>query len=119
MSSKLSGRRRILRDGVLIADKQLFEGAFSFSFSALNHQMTIMQHGEHFELRIDNISFSHIHAQEQTKNQFVYEDAKKELDSDNLQYPFQIKNTQDSQPRTFDFGAAQSEKVPPSYANRI
>lgn len=64
MSSKLSGRRRILRDGVLIADKQLFEGAFSFTFTVLSHQMTIMQHGEHFELRIDNISFSHIHAQE-------------------------------------------------------
>ena len=68
LSSKLSGKRRVFRDGVLICDKQQFEGAFSYTFHVMNHAMTIMQHGEHFELRIDNISFSHIHAQEQTKS---------------------------------------------------
>ena len=78
LSSKLSGKRRVFRDGVLIADKQQFEGAFTFTFHVMQHAMTIMQHGEHFELRINNVSFSHIHAQEQTKNQFVYEDHKAE-----------------------------------------
>jgi len=39
----------------------------------MNHTMTVMQHGEHFELRIDNVSFSHLHAQQQTKDQFVYD----------------------------------------------
>ena len=76
LSSKLSGKRRVFRDGVLIADKQQFEGAFQFNFHVMHHAMQIMQHGEHFELRIDNVSFSHLHAQEQTKNQFVYEDDK-------------------------------------------
>ena len=32
-----------------------------------------MQHGEHFELKIDSVSFSHYHAKERTKNEFVYE----------------------------------------------
>ena len=74
LSSKLSGKRRVFRDGVLIADRQQFEGAFTFTFHVQSHQMTIMQHGEHFELRINNVSFTHMHAQEQTKNQFVFEE---------------------------------------------
>ena len=57
----------------MIADKQQFEGAFTHSFHIMNHTMTVMQHGEHFELRIDNVSFSHLHAQQQTKDQFVYD----------------------------------------------
>ena len=72
LSSKLSGRRRILRDGILIADKQQFEGSFVHTFSVLNHSLCVMQHGEHFELRIDNVSFSHLHAQEQTKSEFTF-----------------------------------------------
>ena len=57
----------------------------------MNHTMTIMQHGEHFELRIDNVSFSHLHAQEQTKNQFVYEGNNAKED---LKYPYQISKSQ-------------------------
>ena len=48
---------------MLIADKLLLEGAFSFSFNISTHNLVIMQHGEHFELRINNISFSFLHAQ--------------------------------------------------------
>ena len=80
---------------MLIADKQQFEGAFTYQFHVMTFPMTIMQHGEHFELRINNVSFTHIHAQEQTKNQFVYEDHKASADS-------QTKTTA-SQPTTFDF----------------
>ena len=85
----------------MIADKQQFEGAFTHSFHIMNHTMTIMQHGEHFELRIDNVSFSHLHAQEQTKNQFVYEDGKKE----EIKYPYQISKSQTSSGpnQKFDF----------------
>lgn len=68
-----------------------------------------MQHGEHFELRINNVSFTHIHAQEQTKNQFVYEEQKggqeaQQQSSSTPSYPFQTKSTgAPSQPTSFDF----------------
>ena len=68
--------------------------------------MTIMQHGEHFELRINNVSFTHIHAQEQTKSQFVYEDFKGGVDSSKTGPSEQTAPQQ--QMTTFDFGAANS-----------
>lgn len=61
-NSKLSGKRRVYRDGILIFDKQLLEGAFTASFNVQDHTFAIIQHGEHYELKIDNISYSHLHA---------------------------------------------------------
>ena len=58
--SKLSGRRRIFKDGIQICERQLFEAAFTHSFDVLEHRLTIMQHGENYDLRIDNISFNHL-----------------------------------------------------------
>ena len=90
-----------MRDGIMIADKQQFEGAFTHSFHIMNHTMTIMQHGEHFELRIDNVSFSHLHAQEQTKNQFVF-DGDDSSQKGEVKYPSQISKGS-NQPTSFDF----------------
>jgi len=42
LSSKLSGKRRVYRDGVLVCDRQQFEGSFNFTFSLLGHSLTIM-----------------------------------------------------------------------------
>lgn len=61
-NSKLSGKRRVYRDGILICDKQLLEGSFSYTFNVQDHTFVVMQHGEHYELKIDNISYSHLHA---------------------------------------------------------
>jgi len=62
LSSKLSGRRRVYRDGQLIDEKQIFESVYTHNFKIGEHTLVVMQHGENFELRIDNVSFTHLHA---------------------------------------------------------
>ena len=81
----------MFRDGVLVADKQQFEGNFTFNFTYLEHQLTITQHGEHFELRIDNVSFSHIHARAATQNEFAFDKGGNGGAQDSRQYPFQTR----------------------------
>ena len=38
--------------------------------------MSIMQHGESFDLRIDNVSFNHLHVQQKMKSEFTFDGQK-------------------------------------------
>ena len=60
LSSKLSGRRRVYKDGVQIYERQIFDGSFTYTFSLGQHMITLAENGEHFELRVDNVSFNHM-----------------------------------------------------------
>jgi hypothetical protein len=75
LSSKLSGRRRVYRDGTQIVDRQQFDTTFSHMFESHGHSFMVVQHGEHFDLRIDNISFSHLNTQMRTKSAFQFDDS--------------------------------------------
>ncbi len=41
--------------------------------------LNIVQHGDQFELRIDNQSFSHLYNMEKTRNAFKYEGQEEEV----------------------------------------
>lgn len=73
LSSKLSGRKRVYRDGFLICDDQAFQGCYVHTFELGGHSVSVMQSGDSFELRVDNLSFSHLNAQQKVKRAFVYE----------------------------------------------
>lgn len=57
--SRISGKKKLIKDGQVWKE---VEGdiAFSKSFEIGKYSCTIIQHGEKYELRIDNQSFSHL-----------------------------------------------------------
>ena len=63
----------MFKDGAQIVEKQVFDGSFAHTFQLGQHTLTINENGENFELKIDNVSFSHIMAQDKVKKAFVFE----------------------------------------------
>ena len=70
MCSYLSGKKKVYRDGVQIHEVQKFGTSFQYPFEVGNHSLNIVQHGDQFELRIDNQSFQHLYHMERTKRAF-------------------------------------------------
>ena len=73
LCSHFSGKKKVFRDGRLVFETQKFGTAFQYPFQIGPHMLNIVQHGDHFELRIDNQSFQHLYHMERTKEAFVYE----------------------------------------------
>jgi hypothetical protein len=67
--SKLSGKKKLVKDGQIYKEVKE-DGAFSKSFDIDSHSCTIIQHGEKYELRIDNQVFNHLLDLEKNKLAF-------------------------------------------------
>jgi hypothetical protein len=67
--SKLSGKKKVIKDGQVVAEVE-DDFAFSKSFEIGKHSCTIIQHGEKYELRVDNQSFNHMCDLERNKVHF-------------------------------------------------
>eukprot|EP00347_Sterkiella_histriomuscorum_P019565 403341149 len=76
--SHLSGKKKVFRDGRVIFETQKFGTSFQYPFQINNHMLNIIQHGDHFELRIDNQSFQHLYHQDKTRREFRYDDEDKQ-----------------------------------------
>lgn len=72
-NSHFSGKKAVYKDGMKMIETQLFGGSFQYPFNIGNHMLNIVQHGDLFELRINNQSFSHLYNQERTKRAFQFE----------------------------------------------
>ena len=57
--SRLSGKKKLIKDGQVWKEVQE-DIAFSKSFEIGKHSCTIIQHGDKYELRVDNQSFGHL-----------------------------------------------------------
>lgn len=57
-TSILSGKKKVIKDRVVLYMGTNYKGAFQFSFIIHTHLAFIIQHGSKFELRIDNQTFS-------------------------------------------------------------
>ncbi len=57
--SRLSGKKKMIKDGQVWKEVE-GDVAFSKSFEIGRYSCTIIQHGEKYELRVDNQSFSHL-----------------------------------------------------------
>jgi hypothetical protein len=73
MCSHFSGKKKVYRDGKLLCEIQKFGTSFQYPFQIGSHMLNIVQHGDIFELRIDNQSFSHMYHMERTKRAFTYD----------------------------------------------
>eukprot|EP00347_Sterkiella_histriomuscorum_P010870 403374607 len=73
-TSVLSGKKKILQNGQIIYFDSKFKSAFQFPFSIGKNSLNILQHGDKFELRINNQSFTHLWDNERTKRNFNYEE---------------------------------------------
>lgn len=69
----LSGKKKILQNGQQIFFDSKFKNAFQFPFTIGKNLLNIVQHGDKYELRINNQSFSHLWDNEKTKRAFNYE----------------------------------------------
>ncbi|CDW74612.1 UNKNOWN [Stylonychia lemnae] len=78
-TSVLSGKKKILQNGQVIYFDSKFKSAFQFPFTIGKNSLNIVQHGDKFELRINNQSFTHLWDNERTKRNFNYEN-REELD---------------------------------------
>jgi hypothetical protein len=67
--SRLSGKKKVLKDGLILMQTEE-DIAFIKSFDVGKHQCTLIQHGDKFELRIDNQSFNHLMDLEKNKIHF-------------------------------------------------
>lgn len=77
--SYLSGKKQILLNGRSIYEAQKMTSSFQFPFQVDKNQCIIVQHGDQFELRINNQVFSHLYNQERMKREFQF------VDEDNVQ----------------------------------
>lgn len=53
-NSMLSGKKKILQNGHCLYQNNSFQGSFNFPFNIGRNSLSIVQHGDKFELRINN-----------------------------------------------------------------
>jgi len=73
--SYMSGKKKVVVDGsTLYEGQKVLTTAFQFPFNVDSGNMcNIVQHGENFELRINNQVFSHLWDSEKMKKEFTYD----------------------------------------------
>jgi len=71
--SYMSGKKQIILDGRSLYEAQKMTSSFQFPFQVENASSSIVQHGDQFELRINNQVFSHLYNQERMKREFQFE----------------------------------------------
>lgn len=81
--SYLSGKKKVsLDDRVLYEGQKVMSTSFQFPFSIGANMCNIVQHGEQFELRINNQVFAHLYDQVKMQREFVYEDPYRKKSND-------------------------------------
>eukprot|EP01017_Pseudomicrothorax_dubius_P023709 TRINITY_DN2528_c0_g1_i1.p1 TRINITY_DN2528_c0_g1~~TRINITY_DN2528_c0_g1_i1.p1 ORF type:complete len:436 (-),score=98.14 TRINITY_DN2528_c0_g1_i1:118-1425(-) len=69
--SLITGRIKIFSDGVQIYDETKFlSSSFQYPFTIDVNMLNLLQHGDTFELRINNQVFAHLYNQERTRREF-------------------------------------------------
>ena len=66
----LSGKKKITQNGQIIYENNSYQGAFNFNFSIGKNSLSVVQHGDKFELRINNQAFSHLYENKLTNQHF-------------------------------------------------
>lgn len=89
-ASSISGKKKVVQNGqTIMADKKM-KGPFQFPFKTGSSNCNIVQHGDKYELRINNQSFSHVWDNIRTKQAFNWDDTKQEDD------PYKEKSYKDN-----------------------
>lgn len=70
LDSILSGKKKIVKDGLTIFERQLFGVPFQYPFNIGKHSLNIAMHGDKYELRVDGMSFSHMYATKKAQGAF-------------------------------------------------
>ena len=53
-TSMMSGKKKICQNGQPIFEDNSYQGAFNFNFSIGKNSLSVVQHGDKYELRINN-----------------------------------------------------------------
>jgi len=66
-NSVISGKKKILQNKQIIFQNEQYTGAFNFPFNIGRNSLSIVQHGDKYDLRINNQSFSHLYENRMTQ----------------------------------------------------
>ena len=69
LDSVLSGKKKIMKNGMVVFERQLFGVPFQYPFTIGKHSFNIAMHGDRYELRVDGNSFSHMYNLTKNKTQ--------------------------------------------------
>lgn len=70
----LSGKKKICQNGQIIYENNSYQGAFNFNFTIGKNSLSVVQHGDKFELRVNNQAFSHLYENKLTNQHFKTDD---------------------------------------------
>ncbi len=72
--SKLSGKIKVVKDGTTIFFEEEYDQLLSLPFHIDKHNCSLVQSGDAYEVRIDNLVFNHLMELEKSKNLFSAND---------------------------------------------
>lgn len=72
--SKLSGKIKVVKDGTTIFFEEEYDQLLSIPFHIDKHNCSLVQSGDAYEVRIDNLVFNHLMELEKSKNLFSAND---------------------------------------------
>lgn len=50
----MSGKKKITQNGSILFEDNSYQGAFNYNFSIGKNSLSVVQHGDKYELRINN-----------------------------------------------------------------
>ena len=71
--SVLSGKKRLYRNSAIIYEEKSLKSFLMYDIQIGPHNLNFSQHGEKFELRVDNESFMYAYNNLKQRDHFVYE----------------------------------------------
>ena len=69
----MTGKKRLLRNSAIIYEEKSLRNLMKYDMNIGPHSLNFQQHGEKFELRIDNESFMYAYNNLRQRDHLVYE----------------------------------------------
>jgi hypothetical protein len=69
----MTGKKRLLRNSAIIYEEKTLRNLMNYDIQIGPHSLNFSQHGEKFELRVDNESFMYAYNNLRQRDHFVYD----------------------------------------------
>ncbi|CAK74227.1 unnamed protein product (macronuclear) [Paramecium tetraurelia] len=108
--SGLSGKKKVVHNGKTLREEASVLGSFNYSMTIQSNLLTISNNGDLYDLRINNMQFSHLYHNEKTKKEFQFEDGYNEGNNQEDYYSKLPKPSKQNKPlykeedQGYDFG---------------
>eukprot|EP00826_Nyctotherus_ovalis_P053565 TRINITY_DN6982_c0_g7_i3.p1 TRINITY_DN6982_c0_g7~~TRINITY_DN6982_c0_g7_i3.p1 ORF type:complete len:395 (-),score=71.32 TRINITY_DN6982_c0_g7_i3:83-1267(-) len=113
LTSTVSGKKRVLKDGYLVVEKQVRFGEFGHSMPVDNHVVSIVEEEKEYELRVDNLPFSLLERSSTSKEDIKSDSRSQPTPNNDFQDPanFSAYPQTSSQYQTFHTSSTSSDRA--------